>query len=77
MKQKKLLILGANNGQIQLIKAAKEEGYSKIIGEYIKTPKNAMVEKIYSNMGFNDIGNGKFEALVKDFKYNNTNIKKN
>ena len=60
-----------------VVNKAKEEGYSKIIGEYIKTPKNAMVEKIYSNMGFNDIGNGKFEALVKDFKYNNTNIKKN
>ena len=56
-----------------VVNKAKEEGYSKIIGEYIKTPKNAMVEKIYSNMGFNDIGNGK----VKDFKYNNTNIKKN
>lgn len=59
-----------------VVNKAKEEGYSKIIGEYIKTPKNSMVEKIYSSMGFNDLGDGKFEAIVNNFKYNKTNIKK-
>ena len=57
-----------------VIDKAKEEGFSKIIGEYIKTPKNAMVEHIYSNLGFKDLGNGRFEAITNDFKYNNTNI---
>ena len=35
-----------------------------------------MVEHIYSNLGFTDLGNGKFEANTEDFKYNETNIEK-
>ena len=38
-----------------IIETAKENGFSKVIGEYIKTPKNAMVEKIYSKLGFEDL----------------------
>ena len=34
MRRKKILLLGANNGQIQLIKAAKEEGYYVIVCDY-------------------------------------------
>lgn len=59
-----------------VIDKAREEGFNKVIGEYIKTPKNAMVEHIYSNLGFTDLGNGKFEANTEDFKYNETNIEK-
>ena len=59
-----------------VIDKAKEEGFNKIIGEYIKTPKNAMVEHIYSNLGFTDLGEGKFEVNIDEFKYNNTNITK-
>lgn len=48
MKQKKLLILGANNGQIQLIKAAKEEGYYVIVCDYTDdNPGLPFVDKHY------------------------------
>lgn len=57
-----------------IIETAKENGFSKVIGEYIPTPKNAMVEKIYSKLGFKDLGDGKFEADVENFKWNKTNI---
>lgn len=57
-----------------IIENAKDNGFSKVIGEYIKTPKNAMVEKIYSKLGFKDLGDGKFEAIVDNFKFNKTNI---
>ena len=48
MKQKKLLVLGANNGQIQLIKAAKEEGYYVIACDYTNdNPGLPLVDKHY------------------------------
>ena len=48
MKQKRLLILGANNGQIQLIKAAKEEGYYVIVCDYTDdNPGLPFVDKHY------------------------------
>ncbi len=58
-----------------VVEKAKENGFSKVIGEYIKTPKNSMVEHMYSKLGFKDVGDGKFEAIIDDFKYNKTNIK--
>ena len=58
----------------KVIETAKENGFKKVIGEYIKTPKNSMVENIYSKLGFADLGNGKFEADVNKFKENKTFI---
>lgn len=60
----------------RVIEMAKENGFLKVVGEYIPTPKNAMVEKIYEKLGFADLGNGKFEADVGNFKWNKTNIQK-
>lgn len=57
-----------------VIEMAKENGFSKVIGEYLPTPKNAMVEKMYAKLGFTDLGNGKFEADVENFNFNKTNI---
>ena len=34
---------------------AKEKGYKRIIGEYIPTPKNKMVEQHYPNLGFTQL----------------------
>lgn len=56
----------------KVIETARENGFEKVIGEYIKTPKNSMVENIYSKLGFTDLGDGKFEADVKNFKENKT-----
>ena len=55
---------------------SKENGFSKVVGEYIKTPKNAMVEKIYTKLGFTDLQNGRFEANVNEFEFNKTYINK-
>ena len=38
-----------------MIEAAKTKGYMRIIGEYLPTPKNKMVEKHYSGLGFTKI----------------------
>lgn len=58
----------------KIIETAKENGFSKVIGEYLPTPKNAMVEKIYAKLGFQDLENGKFEADTEAFVWNKTNI---
>lgn len=36
----------------KVVETAAENGFRRIIGEYIPTSKNAMVSRIYSNMGF-------------------------
>lgn len=59
----------------QVIETARENGYRKVIGEYIKTPKNAMVKDIYAKLGFKELGNGLFEADVDTFVQNKTFIK--
>lgn len=58
----------------KVIETAKEKRFEKVIGEYIKTPKNSMVENIYSKLGFTDLGDGKFETIVSRFENNKTCI---
>lgn len=38
-----------------MVEKAKNAGYKKIIGEYLPTPKNKMVENHYGNLGFTKI----------------------
>ena len=38
-----------------MVELAKAKGYKRIVGEYIPTPKNKMVESHYSNLGFTKI----------------------
>ena len=35
-----------------IVRYAKENGFKQIIGEYISTPKNKMVENHYQELGF-------------------------
>jgi len=58
----------------KMISVAKEHGYKKVIGEYLRTPKNNMVSDIYSRMGFTDLGDGRFEADCDTFTQNETFI---
>ena len=58
----------------KIIETATENGFEKVIGEYIKTQKNAMVENIYEKLGFENLGNGKFEVDINKFTPNSTNI---
>lgn len=56
-----------------LIAVAAENGYTRVVGEYIKTAKNAMVADIYERMGFCRDGN-RFTAETADFVPNKTYI---
>lgn len=58
-----------------IVNVAKDKGITKIIGEYIKTPKNAMVRDFYKKMGFDDIGDGKYELNIEKYKLLKTFIR--
>lgn len=57
-----------------IVRTAAENGFTKVIGEYIPTPKNAMVKDLYEKMGFARAGENRFEANVADFAYHKTFI---
>jgi len=61
----------------KLIDTAKQHGFKTVIGEYIKTPKNAMAADIYEKLGFTRTDENKnvFTADVNTFAYNQTFIK--
>jgi FkbH-like protein len=58
-----------------IIKTAKLNNIETVIGEYIKTPKNAMVSDIYEKLGFVRKNENTFIADVNSFTYNKTYIK--
>ena len=55
---------------------AKRLNVSKVVGEYIPTAKNKMVENLYLQMGFTDKTNGIFEANVSEYKTHKVFIEK-
>lgn len=59
----------------KVMETAKENGYRRVIGEYIQTPKNAMVKDIYEKLGFVRLDDGRFEADVEQYIQNKTYIK--
>ncbi len=58
-----------------VIQKAKNNGFKKILAEYIPTPKNNMVKEIYSQMGFDKTGEYTYEVTVDSFKILKTYIK--
>ncbi len=58
----------------KILQTAADCGYQKVIGEYIPTPKNAMVKDLYEKMGFLPVGENRFEAEVDSFVYHKTFI---
>lgn len=60
----------------QIIATARANGFEKVVGEYLKTPKNAMVEHIYEDLGFCSVSENRFEADVQSFVENKTFIVK-
>ena len=58
----------------KMISTAAAMGYSTVEGEYLKTPKNAMVANIYEKLGFTPGENGRFVADVASFTPNKTHI---
>lgn len=49
-----------------MVEKAKAAGYKRIIGEYLPTPKNAMVKDHYAHLGFSPIENGDASQWVLD-----------
>lgn len=58
----------------KILRTAAEHGFQKVIGEYIPTPKNAMVKDLYEKMGFARVRENRFEADVSSFQYHKTFI---
>ena len=59
----------------KIVSTAKENGFSLVEGEYIKTQKNAMVAQFYSLHGFTDCGNGIFHADPNTYNFTPNFIK--
>lgn len=57
-----------------IVRAAREAGVARVVGEYIPTPKNAMVKDLYASMGFRPLGDGLYEARVDDYQNHQTFI---
>lgn len=54
-----------------MVEKAKAAGYKKIVGEYIPTPKNKMVENHYIVLGFKpirDIETAQYELMVDEYQ---------
>lgn len=58
----------------KMIQTAAEQGFGKVVGEYIPTAKNAMVQDLYEKLGFARVGENRFEADVAGFQYHKTFI---
>jgi len=58
----------------KILSTAAEHGFRKVIGEYLPTPKNAMVKDLYEKMGFTRMDENRFEAEVSAFQYHKTFI---
>ena len=58
----------------KMVQTAREHGFKKIIGEYIPTPKNAMVKNLYETMGFERVDENRFQVNTETFVFHNTYI---
>lgn len=51
-----------------MVEFAKEQGFERIVGEYIPTQKNGMVKEHYPNLGFKTIGENLYELDVNVYE---------
>lgn len=51
----------------EIIRAAREAEIPTVLGQYIRTPKNALVEDHYRTLGFKDQGDGYWELAVEHY----------
>ena len=52
-----------------MVEKAKDKGYKRIVGEYIPTPKNKMVELHYPNLGFMPLADESNQYVLDLDKY--------
>ncbi len=60
----------------EIIRTAEENGFKKVIGEYIRTPKNNMVSELYKKMGFHEVEKDRYEVNVTEYEKHKTYIQK-
>ncbi len=60
----------------EMIRAAGKNGFDMVVGEYLPTAKNKMVEDLYSRMGLQSMGNGRFTVRVRDYIMHETYIRR-
>lgn len=58
-----------------IMKFAKDNNYRIVVGEYIKTSKNSMVESLYKDFGFVSIGDNYYEIKVDEYLEKETFVK--
>lgn len=58
----------------KILQTAADHGFQRVVGEYIPTAKNAMVRDLYEKMGFQPLGDNRFEARVSTFQFHKTYI---
>lgn len=58
----------------KIIQIAADLGFQRVVGEYLQTPKNAMVKDLYERMGFTRIGEGRFEVDPTRYQYHKSFI---
>ncbi len=51
-----------------VVRAAKEMDCSRLVGEYLPTAKNKMVENFYPSLGFAPLGDGMYELKISDYE---------
>ena len=54
-----------------MVEKARKAGYRRIVGEYIPTAKNKMVEQHYPSLGFKKVGEGettRYELLIDNYQ---------
>lgn len=59
----------------KMVSLAKENGFKRIVGEYLPTAKNKMVSDIYQRMGFEKIADNRYAVDVGTYQNNKTFIK--
>lgn len=59
-----------------MLEEAKKAGAARVIGEYIRTPKNGMVEHLYEEMGFHPLGGGRYEMAAAGYQKRKTWIER-
>ncbi len=59
----------------KMVSTARQAGFATVEGEYLKTPKNAMVARIYEKLGFTALSDTQFVADTATFIPNSTHIK--
>ncbi len=58
----------------KLAEICRQDGVERLIGEYLPTPKNGLVKDHYPNLGFAQLGGGRWELSLSNYRASMTHI---